>query len=258
MRKAIFGLGFFLIAACSGSQEDSDSGSGSAAGSAGEDSDRGGSGPNGGSSKGGGSGTNAGSVATGGNESGGSDAGGAPQGGGTTGGSGGGGASQSGGTGGTAGSASGGDAGLATAGMSGRAGGGTGGGNITDPVCDPAGGGLDNTDYPDCEPRDPGDACELCIESNCCDESKVCYGYDPANVCGWGGPSPSTYDTVGEIDCYVHCARAYVEETGAYDNGAADLCVPACTTDGCGLIGNATQDLIVCMEASCEDTCFGP
>jgi hypothetical protein len=246
VRKAIFSLGFFLVAACSGSQIDSDSESGSAAASAGEDSSSGGSGPNGGSSKGG-SGASAGDVATGGDDSGGSNVGGAAQGGGGYGGTS--------GSSGTAGSASGGDAGMATAGSSGRAGGGTGGSSITDPVCDPPD-GIDNTDYPDCEPRDAGDACELCIQSSCCEESKVCYGYDPANVCGWGGPMPSPYDTVGEIDCYVHCARAYVEETGVYDDSAADLCVPACTTAGCGLIGNATQDLIMCIEASCEDPCF--
>jgi hypothetical protein len=253
VRKAIFGLGFFLIAACGESSRDDDSESGSA--SAGEDSSSGGSGPNGGSSEGGSAGASAGTVATGGSQSGGSDAGGAAQGGGMAGGSGGGGASQSGGTSGTAGSASGGDAGMATAG---RAGGGMGGSDITDPVCDPAEGDLDNSPYPDCEPREPSDACELCIQSNCCEESKICYGFDPANVCGWGGPTPSPYDTVGEIDCYVRCVRAYVEETGAYDNSAADLCVPACTTEGCGLIGNATQDLIVCMEPSCEDPCFAP
>jgi hypothetical protein len=255
VRKAIFGLGFFLIAACSGSQEDSDSGSGSAAASAGEDSSSGGSGPSGGSGKGGGLGASAGDSATGGNESGGSDVGGAAPSGGTSSGSGGFGASVSGGTSGTAGSASGGDSGMATAG---RAGGGTGGSDITDPVCDPSEGSLDNSPYPDCEPREPNDACELCIQANCCQESKVCYGFDPANVCGWGGPMPSPYDTVGEIDCYVRCARAYVEETGVYDDSAADLCVPACTTDGCGLIGNATQDLVVCMEASCEAPCFAP
>jgi hypothetical protein len=258
VRKAIFGLGFFLIAAaCSGSQTDSDSEPGSAAASAGEDSSSGGSGPTGGTSKGGGSGS-AGDTATGGDESGGSDAGGAAQGGATTGGSGGGGASQSGGTSGTAGSASGGVAAMATAGSSGLGGGGTGGSGITDPVCDPSEGDLDNTPYPDCEPREASDACELCIQSSCCEESKVCYGFDPANVCGWGGPTPSPYATVGEVDCYVRCARAYVEETGVYDDSAADLCVPACTTAGCGLIGNATQDLIVCMEASCEDECFAP
>jgi hypothetical protein len=257
VRKAIFGLGFFLIAAaCSGSQTGSDSESGSAAAAAGEDSSSGGSGPNGGSSKGGGSSGTAGDVATGGDESGGSNAGGTAQGGGTTGGSGGVGASQSGGTSGTAGSASGGAAAMATAGSSGRAGGGTAGSDITDPMCDPPEGNLDNTPYPDCEPR-ASDACELCIQSYCCEESKVCYGFDPANVCGWGGPTPSAYDTVGEIDCYVRCARAYVEETGVYDESAVDLCVPACTTAGCGAIGNATQDLIVCMEASCEDECFG-
>ena len=123
----------------------------------------------------------------------------------------------------------------------------------TDPECDPAMGELDNTPYPDCEPTDANDACEVCIEASCCAESRVCYGFDPGNVCGWGGP-----DDDGEITCFVACARAYVMENGAYDMTAQDECSAMCATEGCGQIGNATNELIICIQDNCEDECFTP
>jgi hypothetical protein len=148
---------------------------------------------------------------------------------------------------------------VSAAGGGGRAGaGGTGGTSIVAPECDPDTGELDNTRYPDCQPRDPSDVCELCVEASCCEAAKVCYGYDPMNVCGWGGPRSGTYGGMNEIDCFIACARDYVEENGAYDAAADDRCVPACTTQACGLIGNATQDLVVCLQANCEDDCFWP
>jgi hypothetical protein len=157
-------------------------------------------------------------------------------------------------TGGKGGSATGGSSGSTTGGSSGSATGGSGniGGDEVVPECDPDTGELDNTLYPDCEPTDADDPCELCIEANCCAESQVCYGYDPGNVCGWGGP-----DNDGEFTCYVACAQAYVEENGVYDSGAVDECTGMCATEECGLIGNATQDLVVCVEADCESECFG-
>jgi hypothetical protein len=132
------------------------------------------------------------------------------------------------------------------------------GGDIVAPTCDPPSGELDNTSYPDCEPRDATSSCELCIQANCCEESRVCYGFDPGNVCGWGGPANGDYAGLSEIDCYVQCARDYVAENLAYDDYTADVCVPACTTSACGLIGNATQDLVACLNANCEDDCFAP
>ena len=118
-------------------------------------------------------------------------------------------------------------------------------------------GELDNTAYPDCEPRDVNNSCELCIQTNCCTESKVCYGFDPGNVCGWGGPTKGTYAGLSEIDCYVHCARDYVAENLSYDDYTADVCMPACTTSACGVLGNATQDLVACLNQNCEADCFG-
>ena len=170
-----------------------------------------------------------------------------------TGGSGGGGSDGEGGEGG----ASAATGGMDTAGNAGQSGG-TGGKPPTDAVCDPSVGELDATPYPDCEPRDANDSCELCIQAQCCTESKTCYGYEPGNVCGWGGPTAGSYAGLSEIDCYVACVRDYVTEFGAYDDTTDSACVPACTTPGCGLIGNATQDLVVCLRDHCDDECFLP
>jgi hypothetical protein len=61
---------------------------------------------------------------------------------------------------------------------------------------------------------------------------------------------------LNEIDCFTACVRDYVDVNGVYDDAADDECVPACTTPTCGLIGNATQELVVCMQANCESQCF--
>ena len=163
-------------------------------------------------------------------------------------------------TGGSSGSATGGSAGSATGGASGSATGGSSG-MQTDHECDPASGELVNTPYPDCEPTDPQDPdpCEVCIEANCCAESRVCYGFDPGNVCGWGGIDlDNNGELDGEITCFVACARAYVEENGAYDMMAQDECSTECATDGCGQIGNATNEMIICIQEDCEEECFTP
>ena len=258
MRKAASSLVFFLLLACGGESKIPDSGKGSAAAS-GEDA-------SGGSGANHGGGTNTGGDA----ESGGTSAGGQASGGSSRGGASAGGATATGGSrsgeGGEAGepAPSGGAAGTAMAGNAGQSGGsggataGAGGRNPSDAECDPAEGELDATPYPDCEPRDSSDGCELCIQAECCSESKICYGYYPGNVCGWGGPTTGSYSGFNEIECYVACVRDYVTEFGVYDDAADTACIPACTTPECGLIGNATQDLVVCLRAHCDDECFVP
>jgi len=176
----------------------------------------------------------------------------------------------------TGGSSTGGKGGSSTGGKGGSTGGSTTGGsstggsttggsatggssgtvNMPDPECDPDMGLLDSTPFPDCEPR-PGDDCDLCVQENCCEESRICYGYDAENVCGWGGPTSGPYAGQSEYDCYVSCASDYVQENGVYDDGAIDQCVGECATDMCGLIGNATQELIGCIDMNCESRCYG-
>ena len=183
--------------------------------------------------------------------------------------SGGGGTGNRGGTGGNTGGSSGntggtggntGGTGGATGGTGGMTGGtsGTGGDEYE---CDPNDGSeLVNTPYPDCAPRDATDDCEVCIQENCCEESRICFGFNPGNVCGSGGPTTGPYAGNSEFDCYRFCAEDYVMENGVYDEGANDECTGACVTDDCPgvIVGNATQDIIICMDANCEDECYTP
>ena len=123
------------------------------------------------------------------------------------------------------------------------------GGTIVMPECDPPSGELDNTPYPNCTAT-AGNSCEECIETSCCDESMACYGYEPGNVCGY--PQGDS-----EIECYLDCAQQYVEENGVYDDGAIDMCTGMCANADCdGNIGNATQDLVTCIQDNCEDACW--
>jgi hypothetical protein len=158
-----------------------------------------------------------------------------------------------GGTGGTAGKGGAAGSGGTTAGSSGEAGG--GGEGAEDVVtCDPDEGNLDSTPYPDCEPANDDDECGACIQENCCEESKECYGFEPKNVCGWGGP-----EGLGEIDCYETCLKEYVTGAeGVCDDEGIFGCLNTCVTDACGAVpGNRTQDLAVCMNSNCSDECFG-
>jgi len=127
--------------------------------------------------------------------------------------------------------------------------------------CDPdeseagAGGqpGSVGTPYPNCEPVDSDDECELCIQESCCEESKGCWALNPANVCGWGGPSENS----SEIGCYTDCIAEWVGDNAACGSAAHQACVTQCQTEECGEIGDATWALAVCMNDNCADECFG-
>ena len=188
-----------------------------------------------------------------------------------------------GGSSGTAGKATGGSAGTGmagtgTAGTGGATGGSAGTGGTSDggmagagdtsgvdttPTCDPKDGELDSTPFPDCKANPSDDPCQLCIQEHCCEESKTCYGTEPYNVCGWGGPADA--DTYGEIGCFQQCL---FDKTAANDMTCtaddADTCASDCATTMCfegsnefPLIGNATNDLASCMTTNCADSCFG-
>jgi hypothetical protein len=166
-----------------------------------------------------------------------------------------------GGTGGSTGGA-GGSSGTAEAGMGGDNGG-TGG---TDPVatCDPPTGELDSTPYPNCDADPATDECELCIQESCCEESKTCYGTEPFNVCGWGGPTEGPYAGLSEKGCFQRCLFDKVKEAdGECLGDDAEACGAECATTMCyedtgqiALIGNATIDLVNCMQDNCAKKCF--
>ncbi len=244
--KYAIGLGFVgaaLVTGCVVKTGDDDAvGSGGTtggSGGSGATSGKGGSATGGSSGKGGSGGTGGSSGASGG--TGGSS-------GGTTGGS----------------SGTGGESGADTGGTAGTGGGGGTAGlpteDQTTPECDPASGDLETTLYPNCEPTnlDDPDPCESCIQDHCCEESMACYGFDPGNVCGWGGPETGQYAGFGEIGCYVQCLSEYVTANELCDSDGLNECESACATDMCGgLLGNQTSDLASCLHVNCSSECFG-
>lgn len=177
-----------------------------------------------------------------------------------------------GGTGGTTGGASalGGSGGSSTSGNGGTGGslggssgsGGSSGTTSMAPTCD-----ADASDtgmpYPTCAPTDATDECEVCIQTNCCEESQNCFATEPYNVCGWGGPDTDDESTgvvsgIGEIGCYRSCLAQYVNDNGVCDGDGIDQCATACATPACdGLPGDATSTLAACMQTSCSQDCFG-
>jgi hypothetical protein len=152
------------------------------------------------------------------------------------------------GTGGTGGS-TGGSAG--TGGSTGGTGGGTGGtGGSGGIQCDPDG-TLGGTPAADCAPVDPGDTCQECIQTNCCQEWKDCLREAPDNVCAWGGPNDE-----GEIICFQNCVKAAVADGGVADDETQGECAGSCTTPGCSTIGDRTNDMIACVATNCVSTCL--
>jgi hypothetical protein len=190
----------------------------------------------------------------------------------TTGGSAGkGGSSGAGGSAGSATSGTGGtDAGAGGMGEAGGATSGTGGtgGSIT-ATCDPSTGNLPSNPPDDgCAPIEgaTGDdlACQQCMQAECCDKTKECYGEDPYNVCGWGGPTEGDYAGYNEIGCYVACLSDYVADNDlSCDSDGEDACFTACATTMCfddttlPALGNATNALVGCLHMNCSDKCFG-
>jgi hypothetical protein len=155
------------------------------------------------------------------------------------------------------GASSGGTAGSAAGGASsgGKASGGTGGEPEPVVMCDvdenPTGTPADSCVFvaPDNTP------CHECLAKvpECCTAIRECYGKSPYNQCAYGGP-----DGGSEYTCIENCIRQKVLSAGSYTNDDEDVCVNACATPACGLIGNATSVILGCMHAHCETECFEP
>lgn len=103
--------------------------------------------------------------------------------------------------------------------------------------------GQDNTPCHECLSKD----------ADCCAAVKECYGTNPGNQCAYGGP-----DGGSEFVCIENCIRQKVLTAGSYTNEDEDVCINACATPECGLIGNATNVILGCMHANCEAECFEP
>jgi hypothetical protein len=158
------------------------------------------------------------------------------------------------------------DAGSAGMGEAGTSTSGTGG-TVT-ATCDPPTGELPSHDSDTCAPIEgaTGDdlACQQCMQAECCAATKECYGEDPYNVCGWGGPTEGEYAGYNEIGCYVACLTDYVAANDmTCDSDGEDECFSACATTACfddmtlATPGNATNALVGCLHTNCSDKCFG-
>jgi len=138
-------------------------------------------------------------------------------------------------------------------------------------MCDPdtvggqGGAGIVGTPYPDCEPVDADNDCQVCIQMECCVEQQNCNAFEPNNVCGYGGP-PEYQNNGGEFLCWQDCMNAKVEipagdggaggGSGLPDTSDLDMaadCLAECTTPQCGLYGNQTNELAGCVFENCGD-----
>jgi len=116
------------------------------------------------------------------------------------------------------------------------------------PSCDP---GADD------DPKDPAQACKICMKAKCCSEWKDCYGDTPTTACGWG----ETKKADGQFDCIVNCfAKNESGETTDTDLLAvcAGKCTNQCDAADNGNVTSATSDLIGCanVEGVCQAECF--
>ncbi len=94
----------------------------------------------------------------------------------------------------------------------------------------------------DCTPDDPGNPCQVCVQTSCCNQFEACLGTNPNNPCAYGAPDGS-----GEI----YCILTYVAAGMSPPQAAA-----ACVSPACGTISQATNDLYVCLDLYCFSSCF--
>lgn len=115
---------------------------------------------------------------------------------------------------------------------------------------------LDSCEFMEADLTGPLGACLTCISkaSTCCPILKACYGDNPLNQCGYGGPT----DSDNEFLCYQECLVDRAKAAGGFYDPDRDPpdCAGRCATPGCGAIGDATSELIGCMHENCEDECF--
>ncbi|HEX3852665.1 MAG TPA: hypothetical protein VHW01_16970 [Polyangiaceae bacterium] len=141
----------------------------------------------------------------------------------------------------------------------------TGGTTATDSYeCDPAdGSNLQDTPATSCALA-TADDCSTCVQSNCCDKVMACYGTDPGNECGFGGPPAFSGANGGEFACIRSCIQAGVAN-GPDDPDLRTMCYSQCATsvangaveDCPGPIGIQTNDLVGCVSDNCLTECFG-
>jgi len=170
--------------------------------------------------------------------------------GGTTAGTGGKGGSGTGGTG--TGGTTGGTGGTGTGGSAGTGGSGTGGTGGSGAIqCDPTGnlGGTPGT----CTPDNANDACQVCIQQNCCTAWNNCTATTPDNPCYFGGPPGSQG---GEVGCYQQCIIDAQLDGGVASQEQMGICAGICVTPTCTTIAATTNDMTECLNNVCFADCL--
>jgi hypothetical protein len=106
-----------------------------------------------------------------------------------------------------------------------------------------------------------GNTCSECTAAHCCTEYSDCYATNPGNQCGYGGP---TGDNSGEIMCIQACVIAATSDGGVADDTTIATCTNNCVTPKdsanvtcSAVIGQQTNDLVACLNTSCQAECFG-
>lgn len=136
-----------------------------------------------------------------------------------------------------------GTAGAATGGSGNSATGGTAGAGPT-VACDP---GV-STPLPQCDTT-VTDVCMACLADKCCVSFAACFGTNPGDRCGFGGPTGT-----GEFQCLRDCVASpaqYGCDTSVDPIDIQQCCAgSACATPSCGtsFVGDTTSNLMTCIN----------
>ncbi len=90
-----------------------------------------------------------------------------------------------------------------------------------------------------CLPMDPSNACQSCVQANCCAEQRACNATAPDSACSFGSTLfESRVVDGGEIACMMECFAAR-EEAGTFDGIEADIssCAAQCGASECQGVG---------------------
>lgn len=115
-----------------------------------------------------------------------------------------------------------------------------------------------------CEPADPTNLCQACVEVECCAEQRACNSTEPETTCAFGS---TLFDGSpvegGEIACMMECFAARSEEgvLGATEDDV-NACAELCAASECGAerASAATTELAGCIlgvgaESGCAQQC---
>lgn len=115
-----------------------------------------------------------------------------------------------------------------------------------------------------CAPTDPGNACQLCVERQCCAEQSACNALVPDESCAFGSTLYQGKPLVGEITCMMECFASRRAQ-GSFHGNEADMdeCAAHCAASECDrpTVGPTTRHLAECIVGAsrtadhCQSEC---